>query len=67
MASLDYVYDLTDKLTEEKMDYFIIVVQRGDKIFRANVFDNIKEGDSIGRKVMVASLREAKKQLASRK
>jgi len=65
MPSLDFVYDLADKLTEEKMDYFIIVVQRGDDIFHANIFNNLQKNDRVGRKVMIATLREAKKQLSN--
>ena len=67
MPSLDFVYDLADKLTEEKLDYYIIVIERGKRIFKANVFNNIKAKDSVGKKVMIATLREVKKQLAAKK
>lgn len=66
MASLDYCYDILEKLNEEKMDYVLIVIQRGDEVFKANVFDNIGVND-VGKKVMAKALTEARKQLLARK
>jgi hypothetical protein len=47
MASLDFAYDLTQKLADENIEYIVICVQRGEKINASNIFMNIKHADTI--------------------
>ena len=37
MPSLDYLEDLKDKLEKDNLDYFMVVISRGDKKNKANV------------------------------
>jgi len=50
MASLDFIYDATDKLKKDKIDYIIIAVQKGKgkkkAKFNANIFLSIPNRQS---------------------
>ncbi len=62
MASLDFAYDLLEKLNEEKMGYALVVIQKGKGQYKADIFHNIH--DTLSRKVMLKALAEAKTQVS---
>ena len=41
MATNDFICDLVEKLTEEKIEYMLISVQKGDKEHKASAHFNI--------------------------
>jgi len=43
MASLDFVYDLTDKLEEEKITYIVVALQDAPSGDKVDVFYHIKD------------------------
>lgn len=47
MASMDDIYDLTQKLDESGIEYLLITVQKGKKIGKADVFYNLKGRESM--------------------
>jgi len=42
MASLDFVYDLTDKLEDEGITYVVVALQDGPKGDKVDVFYHVK-------------------------
>ena len=40
MASLDFVYDIVEKLNEEKVDYLVVSIQHSDDESRSDIFYN---------------------------
>lgn len=42
MASLDFVYDITDKLEEDNIEYILLTLQEGKKTDKVNIFYNTK-------------------------
>ena len=46
MHSLDYIYDLSEKLEAENMDYMILALREGKKSDKVDVFLNIKKTSS---------------------
>ena len=44
--SMDFVYDLTEKLEEQKIDHFLITIRHGEKKDCGDVFYNLKGRDS---------------------
>jgi len=47
MASMDDIYDLTQKLDENGIEYLLITVQKGKKTGKADVFYNLKDRESM--------------------
>ena len=47
MASLDYLYDLSDKLKQDNIDYLIIAIQKNNKKEDAEVLYRLTDKDSI--------------------
>ena len=47
MASLDDVYDMTQKLEENNIDYLLITVTKGKKQGKADVFFSLKDKTSM--------------------
>ena len=45
--SMDFVYDLTEKLEEEEIDYFLITIRSGKKKDIADVFFRLKDEQSV--------------------
>ena len=45
--SMDFVYDLTDKLEEQRIDYFLVTIRTGVKTDAADVFYHFKDESSI--------------------
>jgi hypothetical protein len=43
MASLDFVYDVADKLNEDGIDYLIVAVQHSEEESRSDIFYNLKD------------------------
>ena len=44
--SMDFVYDLTEKLQEQKIDYLLVTVRKGNKNDTADVFYFLQDNDS---------------------
>ena len=38
MASMDFVYDLLDKIHEEKIEYLLVALQKGKTQYKVDVF-----------------------------
>lgn len=47
MASLDDIYDMTQKLEESEIEYLLITVQKGKKTGKADVFYWLKDKSSM--------------------
>ena len=47
MASLDDIYDLTQKLDESNIEYLLITIQKGKKNGKADVFFNLEDKQSL--------------------
>jgi len=54
MASLDFVYDLTDRLEEERITYIVVALQDGPTGDKVDVFYHMKSRGS--RRSMLAVL-----------
>jgi hypothetical protein len=46
MATLDFVYDLKEKMDEEDMEYTLLIIQHGAKESSVNAFYNVVTDDS---------------------
>lgn len=46
MASLDFVYDFLDKNKENNIDYLLIVLERGKKVGKVDVFYSLRDKQS---------------------
>jgi hypothetical protein len=42
MASLDFVYDITDKLEEDNIEYIVLTLQEGKETDTVNIFYSTK-------------------------
>ena len=42
MPSLDFIYDITEKLDEEDIDYLVLAIREGDAQDKVDVFFSIK-------------------------
>ena len=54
MASLDFIYDLTDKLEDDKIAYVVVALQEGATADKVDVFYHVK--DRTTKKSMLAVL-----------
>lgn len=61
MASMDDIYDLTQKLDENNIEYLLITVQKGKKSGKADVFFNLKDRNSM--KILASGLSIFDKQI----
>ena len=44
MASLDFIYDITDKLNEDKIDYLVVAIRhQSDEDALADIFYNLTD------------------------
>ena len=41
MPSLDFIYDITEKLDEEEIEYLVLTIRQGDKQDKVDVFFKI--------------------------
>jgi len=64
MASLDFAYDLLERLNDEKMSYTLVVLQKGKKRFKADIFHNVRE--PLVKEAMSEALGKAKKHVKSK-
>ena len=46
MESLDFVYDLLEKLQAQKMEYFLLTIRKGKNDEKADVFYNMEEEEA---------------------
>ena len=56
MASLDDIYDMLQKLDDNRIEYLLITVQRGKKMGKADVFYSLKDKNSM--KVLIQGLNQ---------
>ena len=42
MPSLDFIYDITEKLDEEELDYLVLAIREGRREDKVDVFFNVK-------------------------
>ena len=61
MASLDDVYDMTQKLEDNNIEYLLITITKGKKNGKADVFFSLKNDDSM--RTLSAGLREFNKEI----
>lgn len=61
MASLDFVYDLTDRLEEEKITYVVVALQEGPTGDKVDVFYHMKNRSA--KKSMMAVLDRLKRDI----
>jgi len=47
MASLDDIYDMTQKLEDSNIEYLLITIQKGKKNGKADVFYSLKDRNSM--------------------
>jgi len=48
MPSLDFIYDITEKLDEEKLDYLVLAIREGRKEDKVDVFFRVgKEAEHV--------------------
>lgn len=57
MASLDFVYDLTEKFDKDGMEYIVVCLQKADDAMNAYVFHNVKSNKTLN--VMSDSINKA--------
>ena len=44
MPSLDFIYDITEKLDEEELDYLVLAIREGRYEDKVDVFFRVKKG-----------------------
>ena len=47
MATNDFTHDLVNKLSEENLEYLVIVIQKGESEHKANAYFNIVTVDGV--------------------
>jgi|TARA_B100002003_G_scaffold202715_1_gene195050 hypothetical protein len=47
MASLDFVFDLAEKLSNDNIDYFIVTIKPGKTETKADLFFDIRSEDAL--------------------
>tara|TARA_Y100000296_G_C5165274_1_gene254212 strand:- start:868 stop:1116 length:249 start_codon:yes stop_codon:yes gene_type:complete len=63
MPSLDFIYDITEKLDEEKLDYLVLAIREGRKEDKVDVFFRV---DKEAEQVFIASLDRIKEIIEER-
>ena len=61
MASLDDIYDMTQKLENNNIEYLLITIQKGKKNGKADVFYYLKDRESM--RVLTVGLNEFTKEI----
>lgn len=61
MASLDDIYDMTQKLEDSNIEYLLITIQKGKKNGKADVFYSLKDKDSM--RILTMGLNEFTKEI----
>jgi hypothetical protein len=65
MASLDDIYDMTQKLDDSNVEYLLITIQQGRKNGKADVFYNLKDSNSL--KILSGGLKIFQEQIDKEK
>ena len=47
MASLDHVFDFAEKLSDDKISYFVITIRNGFEGDKADLFFDIRDDDTL--------------------
>tara|TARA_R110002020_G_scaffold255944_2_gene469611 strand:- start:529 stop:783 length:255 start_codon:yes stop_codon:yes gene_type:complete len=63
MPSLDFIYDITEKLDEEEIDYLVMAIREGRSEDKVDVFFRVKPEVE---EVFTASINQIKKIISSR-
>jgi len=63
MPSLDFIYDITEKLDEEEIEYLVLAIRKGRKEDKVDVFFRVKKETQ---EVFNASLDQVKEIIANR-
>jgi len=61
MASLDDIYDMVQKLDDNKIEYLLITIQKGKKSGKADVFYSLSNKESM--KILIGGLNEFSKEV----
>lgn len=61
MASLDDIYDMIQKLDDNKIEYLLITIQKGKKSGKADVFYSLSGRESM--KILIGGLNEFTKEV----
>lgn len=61
MASLDDIYDMLQKLKDSNIEYLLITIQKGKKFGKADVFYDLKDGNSM--KILTKGLSDFNKEI----
>ena len=63
MPSLDFIYDITEKLDEEELDYLVLAIREGRHEDKVDVFFNVRKS---AEGVLISSLDQIKEIIADR-
>jgi hypothetical protein len=63
MPSLDFIYDITEKLDEEELDYLVLAIREGRHEDKVDVFFNVRKN---AEDVLISSLDQIKEIIAER-
>ena len=63
MPSLDFIYDITEKLDEEELDYLVLAIREGRHEDKVDVFFNVRKN---AEDVLISSLDQIKEIIADR-
>ena len=63
MPSLDFIYDITEKLDEEEIEYLVLAIRKGKREDKVDVFFRVKKETE---EVFNASLDQVKEIIADR-
>jgi len=63
MPSLDFIYDITEKLDEEKLDYLVLAIREGRHEDKVDVFFNVRKN---AEDVLISSLDQIKEIISDR-
>lgn len=69
MASLDFVYDLTKKFSDDHIDYLVVAIRNGKQKDKADVFYSLKQRENakVLKMVLETVLKDIAKQIKNRK
>jgi hypothetical protein len=63
MPSLDFIYDITERLDEEKLDYLVLAIREGRHEDKVDVFFNVRKN---AEDVLISSLDQIKEIISDR-
>ena len=59
MPSLDFIYDITEKLDEEELDYLVLAIREGRNEDKVDVFFNVRKSAEVGAKYLAQLLKSS--------